>query len=445
MNALPHDPFPFAVRLIQFASKSARKDLAAFCAGAVVPAEIVDSVASILADVRARGDAAVADCAQRFDGVRLRSSQFRVNPTLLADAAKRLPADQTRAMKAALANIRAYNRQGLPKNWTGKNAHGAEVGERHHPIRRVGLYVPGGQVPLVSTVLMTATLAKIAGCPEIAVFTPSNAKGEIADGLLAALHLIGVEEVYRLGGVHAIGAMAFGTKTIRAVDKVYGPGNAYTCEAKRQVFGTVGVDSLPGPSEVMVIADQSARVDFAAADLLAQAEHGSGREKIYLVASSREIVAAIWDEVQRQLPALGRNEKAERVLDAGFLAVVAEDAAAMAEVANYVAPEHLELLVKPALAKRLERDITTAGAMMIGNHTATALGDFTAGPSHVLPTGRAGRFFSGLRVADFLRRTSIIRYDADSIAAGAQVVQAFAQMEQLDAHGRSATMRVESR
>ena len=433
----------FAVRLIQFASKSARKDLAAFCEGAIVPKEIVDSVASILADVRARGDVAVADYVHRFDGAQLKPSQFRVKPAALAAAAKRLPADQMKAMKAALANIRAYNSQGLPENWTGTNAHGAQVGERHHAIRRVGLYVPGGQVPLVSTVLMTATLAKIAGCPEIAVFTPSNAKGVVADGLLAALHLIGIEEVYRIGGVHAIGAMAYGTKTIRAVDKVYGPGNAYTCEAKRQVFGTVGVDSLPGPSEVMVIADESARVDFAAADLLAQAEHGSGREKIYLVGASRAIIDAIQAEVMRQLPSLGRNEKAERVLDAGFLAIVAKDAEQMAEVANFVAPEHLELLVKPALAKRLEREITTAGAMMIGNFTATALGDFTAGPSHVLPTGRAGRFFSGLRVADFLRRTSIIRYDADSIAAGAKVVEAFAKMEQLDAHGRSATMRVE--
>ncbi len=430
------------MRLINFASKSARRDLAAFCQGSVVPPEIVDRVAAILADVRERGDAAIVDYAHRFDGATLKPSQFRVRPAALAAAARRLPPAQLRAMKAALANVRAYNRQGLPQNWTGTNAHGAEVGERHHPIRRVGLYVPGGEVPLVSTVLMTATLAKIAGCPEIAVFTPSNATGEVADGLLAALHLVGIDEVYRIGGVQAVGAMAYGTRTIPAVDKVFGPGNAYTCEAKRQVFGTVGVDSLPGPSEVMIIADESARVDFAAADLLAQAEHGSGREKIYLVATSRAIVDAVLAQVNAQLPSLGRNEKAERVLDAGFLAVVAATPEAMAEVANYVAPEHLELLVKPALAKKLERTITTAGAMMIGNYTATALGDFTAGPSHVLPTGRAGRFFSGLRVADFLRRTSIIRYDARSIAAGAQVVDAFAKMEQLDAHGRSATMRV---
>ncbi len=430
------------VRLINYSSSSARKALAEFCAGAVVPPEITASVATILADVQQHGDTAVLKYAEKFDGARLRARDLKVRPAQLAAAAKRLPASELRAMRAALRNIKAFNQQGLPSNWSGRNAQGAEIGERHHPIRRVGLYVPGGEVPLVSTVLMTATLAKIAGCPEIAVFTPSDAHGKIADGLLAALHLVGVSEVYRIGGVHAIGAMAYGTKTIPAVDKVYGPGNAYTCEAKRQVFGTVGVDSLPGPSEVMVIADESARPDFAAADLLAQAEHGSGREKIYLVATSREIIAAIEDQVAQQLPELGRNEKVERVLADGFLAVLVKDLQTAAAVANYVAPEHLELLVKPSRQRSLERSITTAGAIMLGNLTPTALGDFTAGPSHVLPTGRAGRFFSGLRVADFMRRTSIIRYDENSIIAGEKVVRAFAAMEQLDAHGRSAAIRV---
>lgn len=408
-----------------------------------MPPEITQSVAAILADVRARGDAAIVDFVRKFDGAELKPGGFRIRPAALAAAAKRLPVAERKAMASALANIRAFNREGLPQNWTGRNPHGAEVGERHHPIRRVGLYVPGGQVPLVSTVLMTATLAKIAGCPEIAVFTPSDRQGKVADGLLAALHLIGITEVYRIGGVQAIGAMAFGTPTIPAVDKVFGPGNAYTCEAKRQVFGTVGVDSLPGPSEVMVIADESARADYAAADLLAQAEHGSGREKIYLVGTSRTIIDAVAAEVARQLPSLGRTEKTQRVLESGFLAVQVKTLEQAVEIANYVAPEHLELLVKPAAAKRLVRDITTAGAIMIGNDTPTALGDFTAGPSHVLPTGRAGRFFSGLRVADFLRRTSIIRYDRKSIVAGAAVVAAFGRMEQLDAHARSAAIRVQ--
>jgi histidinol dehydrogenase len=398
-------------------------------------------VTSILADVRARGDEAVVYYAAKFDSAKLRAREIRVKSAELSAAAKSLSATERKAMVEAHANIVAFNKKGLPADWLGKNKQGAEVGERFYPIHRVGLYVPGGQVPLVSTVLMTATLAKIAGCPEIAVCTPSDSSGRVAPGLLAALHLVGVDEVYRVGGVQAIGAMAYGTASILAVDKVFGPGNAYVCEAKRQVFGTVGVDSLPGPSEVMVIADETARADFVAADLLAQAEHGSGREKIYLVATSQAIVDAIAAEVQSQLKLISRSEKTEKVLSQGFLAMTVDSLKQAVEIANYVAPEHLELIVAIAAEEKLLREITTAGAIMLGNHTPTALGDFTAGPSHVLPTGRAGRFFSGLRVADFQRRTSIVRYNKASVKKGNEVVAAFAAMERLDAHGRSVKIR----
>ena len=296
-------------------------------------------------------------------------------------------------------------------------------------------------MPLASTVLMTATLAKLAGCPEIVVFTPSNADGKVSPAVLAALHLLGITEVYRVGGAQAIGAMAYGTTTIAPVDKIFGPGNAYVCEAKRQVFGTVGIDSLPGPSEVMVIADETAKPSFAAADLLAQAEHGTGREKVYLVATSAAIIASVMSEMRTQLQLLGRAEKTLRVLESGFIALEVKSLAQAAEIANTVAPEHLELLVGEADAKKLTEAITTAGAIMIGNHSPTALGDFTAGPSHVLPTGRTGRFFSGLRVADFLRRTSLVRYDKASVKKAEPTVAAFAAMEKLDAHGRSVRIR----
>jgi histidinol dehydrogenase len=429
------------VRFLQASSKNFQNDLAEFCRGSVVSKEISDSVAAILADVRARGDEAVVYYAAKFDGAKLRARDIRVKPAELAAAAKAISPAERKAMVEAHANIVAFNQKSLPADWMGKNKQGADVGEKFYPIRRVGLYVPGGQVPLVSTVLMTATLAKIAGCPEIAVFTPSDASGKIAPGLLAALELVGIEEVYRIGGVQAVGAMAYGTASIPAVDKVYGPGNAYVCEAKRQVFGTVGVDSLPGPSEVMVIADETARADFVAADLLAQAEHGSGREKIYLVATSQAIIDAIMAEVKSQLPLLTRSEKTQNVLTHGLLAVTVDSLAQAVGIANYVAPEHLELIVEEAAEKKLLKEITTAGAIMLGNHTPTALGDFTAGPSHVLPTGRAGRFFSGLRVADFQRRTSIIRYGKASIKKGNEVVAAFAAMERLDAHGRSVKIR----
>ncbi len=431
------------MRTLHFASKTFSADLAAFCRSALAPREITESVAAILADVRERGDEAVVYYAAKFDSAKLRARDLRVKPAELEAASQRLPSADRRALIAARDSITAFNRRGVPEDWSAKNSHGADVGEKFDPIQRVGLYVPGGQVPLVSTVLVTVTLAKIAGCREIVVFTPSNSEGKIADGLLAALHLLGVEEVYRVGGVQAIGAMAYGTTTIRPVDKIYGPGNAYTCEAMRQVFGVVGVNGLPGPSELMIIADETARVDFAAADLLAQAEHGSGREKIYLVATSAAVISAIAAEVDSQVQMITRSEKTRRVLHEGFLAVEVKTLAQAAEIANYVAPEHLELLVDEAAEKKLTKAVTTAGAIMVGNYTPTALGDFTAGPSHVLPTGRAGRFFSGLRVADFLRRTSVVRYDRKSVKKGEPVVAAFAAMERLDAHGRSVKIRTE--
>jgi histidinol dehydrogenase len=430
------------VRTLTYASKPFDSQLAEFCRGSAVPDAVSRSVASILASVRLRGDAAVAACALKFDGARLKPRQFRVGKAEIAAAARGLSPASRRALKAVHGAVREFNLKTVPADWSSRNRHGARVGEKFDPIRRVGLYVPGGQVPLVSTVLMTATLAKIAGCPEIAAFTPSGKGGRVAPDLLAALQLAGVDEVYRIGGVQAIGAMAYGTRTIPAVDKIFGPGNAYVCEAKRQVFGTVGVDLLPGPSEVMVIADGGARPEFAAADLLAQAEHGSGREKIYLVATSAAIVRAICAEVGRQLSGLTRSEKTARVLRDGFLAIVVPSLAEAADVANRVAPEHLELLVRKPRIAALVRSITTAGAIMIGNETPTVLGDFAAGPSHVLPTGGAGRFSSGLRVADFLRRTSILEYDPASVRRAEPTVAALSAMEMLDAHGLSARIRV---
>lgn len=430
------------MRTLSFNTKTFRDELIDFCRSASVPREISDSVAAILADVKQRGDEAVAYYAAKFDGAKLAARAFRVKESEIASGAKKLSAADMKALLAARDSVIAFHERSRPKDWSAKNPQGGTVGERFHPIRRVGLYVPGGQVPLVSTVLMTASLAKIAGCPEVAVFTPSSAEGRVADGLLAALHSVGVSEVYRIGGVHAIGAMAFGTVTVPAVDKIYGPGNAYVCEAKRQVFGTVGVDLLPGPSELMVIADDSADPAFAASDLLAQAEHGSGREKVYLVATSKAVLEGIVAEVNLQLRSLSRAARIQPVLDNGFLAVEVSTLAQAAEVANYVAPEHLELLVSESAQKNLLAQITTAGAVMLGNYTPTALGDFTAGPSHVLPTGRAGRFFSGLRVDDFMRRTSLVHYDKAALKKAAPTVAAFAAIEQLDAHGRSVSMRL---
>jgi len=412
-----------------------------FCRAATVPPGIASAVAGILAAVRRRGDAALVRYARQFDGARLAPRDFRVPRRELAAAHRSLPAAERRALAESLDGILEFNCRAVPGDWTARNRQGGLVGEKFDPIRRVGLYIPGGQAPLVSTVLMTAVLARIAGCPQVAAFTPSKEGGRIAPGLLAALHLAGVTEVYRIGGAQAIGAMAYGTATIPAVDKIFGPGNAYVCEAKRQVFGVVGVDSLPGPSELMVIADGTARPDFAAADLLAQAEHGSGREKIHLVATSARVIAAIVARMEAQAASAPRPAALRRVMTEGFLTVEVRTPEQAAAVANRVAPEHLELLVGARAARRLCKAITTAGAIFVGNWTPTALGDFTAGPSHVLPTAGTGRFLSGLRVSDFLRRTSIVRYDRASLRRAEPVVAAFAAMEQLPVHGRSARIR----
>ena len=431
------------MRTLHYGSRGFSPQLAAFCQAAAPSPALQATVAEILADVRERGDAAIVDQALRIDHATLTPRRFRVKPAEVARAAGALSRRDRAAVLEARANVLDYNRRTLPRGWTGRNRQGARVGEKYDPIRRIGINIPGGQVPLVSTVVMTVTLAQIAGVPEIAVFTPCNREGRVSDGLLATLALCGVTEVYRFGGVYGVGAMAYGTKTVAAVDKIFGPSNAYVCEAMRQVFGSAGVAGLPGPSELMVIADDTARADCAAADLLAQAEHGSGKEKIYLVTTNSRVRLEIAAHIEKQLCKLARAEPIRRVLADGFLAVEVKTVAQAAEVANYVAPEHLELLVKPAAVAGLTRGITTAGAIMIGNETPTALGDFTAGPSHVLPTGRSGRFFSGLRVADFMRRTSLVQYDRASLRRAAPAVAAFAALEQLGAHGRSVEIRVE--
>jgi histidinol dehydrogenase len=259
------------------------------------------------------------------------------------------------------------------------------------------------------------------------------------------LSICGVKEVYVVGGAQAIAAMALGTASIPSVDKIFGPGNAYVTEAKRQLFGLVGIDLLPGPSEVMIIADKTANPEWVGADLCAQAEHGSGKEKLYLVSNDEAVASACERSALSQCNALANGEKIRRILSERLLTILVpkiEDAAA---VANRVSPEHLQLMVADRKIQALSKAITTAGAQLLGAYTPTVIGDFTAGPSHTLPTGGTGRFFSGLRVTDFLRRTSIVRYDKASAKRASAVVEVFAKMEKLDAHGRSLSLRLPKR
>ncbi|WP_269526227.1 histidinol dehydrogenase [Coraliomargarita parva] len=413
-----------------------------FCGRATVSGDVSGVVASVLADIRKDGDAAVLRYTEKFDGAKLNAPAMRVDPAELKAAEKTLSAADRKAIRESIAMVKEFHKKTLPKAWKAKNAQGGVIGERFYPIQRVGLYIPGGNVPLVSTVVMTAVLAKLVKCPEIAVCTPPAADGSIAPGMLAALSMVGIEEVYKVGGVQAIGAMAFGTKTIPAVDKIFGPGNAFVMEAKRQVLGTVGIDLLPGPSEVMIIADSGANPNHVAADLLAQAEHGSGKEIIYFATTSKALIGKVEKAIAKQMPALSHAEKCAKVIDGRCLAVHCKTLDQCVAVANYVAPEHLELQVADKSIEPLSQQITTAGAILQGYLTPTVLGDFTAGPSHTLPTGRAGRFFSGLQASDFMRRSSIVRYDAKSLAQAAPVVETFARLEKLDAHGKSLTIRL---
>lgn len=403
--------------------------------------DIRETVAGILEAVRQKGDRAVVELTERFDGFRSTAKGLRIDPALLKAAEKSLRPPQRARIREAIRAVRDFHRKGLPRDWTARNLHGGLVGERWYPIQRVGIYIPAGNVPLVSTAVMTTTLARLAGVPSIAVFTPAGGNGEISPQMLAGLSLCGVDEVYRVGGAQAIAAMAYGTRTIPPVNKVMGPGNAYVAEAQRQVFGTVGVDLLPGPSEAMAIADRSARPDYLAADLLAQAEHGSGRERLYLVHTDQELAKRVEQEVLRLMPSLSHAAAIRRVWDKGTLFIRVTSMKEAVEVANFVAPEHLELHVARDQIASLITGITTAGAILCGHETPTVLGDFTAGPSHTLPTARTGRFFSGLKITDFMRRSSVVQYDRPSLARAREVVRVFAELEDLDAHGQSMEIR----
>lgn len=431
------------MKVLRFGEKQILSKLEKFAGTAVPDQAIRGTVETILNDVARNGDKAVLRYTEQFDRAKLKPSKLRVTEEELQQAYRATSADQKKAFRESIAAVEEFHRKALPASWTSKNRHGAVVGERYDPLTRIGLYIPGGNVPLVSTVIMTAVLAKIAKVPEIAVATPPDAQGEVNPSLLAALHLVGIREVYRMGGVQAMAALAYGTKTVKPVVKLFGPGNAYVMEAKRQLFGHVGVDLLPGPSELMVIADDTANPEWVAADLLAQGEHGSGKEKLYLVVWSEEFLKKVQSAIDSQLATLSHADKAREVLKKGTLVVVVDNDEQAIEVANFIAPEHLEIQTERARVRKLSKQIVTAGAQLWGHYSPAAVGDFAAGPSHTLPTNRSGRFLSGLKITDFFRRTSILDYSRASIAKAAPVVEAFARMERLDAHGRSVSIRLQ--
>ena len=404
-------------------------------------AEIEQRTRAILHDVFVRGDDAVLEYTGKFDGATLAAEQLAVtqaelfNASLLADESLRA------AVAGAEKNIADFAKRSLRRGWEAKNSHGAHVCEKFDAFQRVGVYVPGGTAPLVSTALMTITLAKVAGCKEIVVTTPCGRDGTVNPSILFAARAAGATEIYRVGGAQAVAAMAYGTKTILRVQKIFGPGNAYVSMAKRLLVGRVAIDLLAGPSDLLVLADDTANPRFAASDLLAQAEHGSGHERVWLVTNSAKILRAVEKEISRQLPKLLRRDLIQRVLDRNVWLIQTKTIADGVSLANQIAPEHCEVITRDA--RRVSGGIVTAGAIFLGNWSPTVLGDYVAGPSHVLPTDGAGASFAGLTVDQFQRRTSVVEYNRAALKKALKTVQTFAKMEGLDAHGRSAELRLE--
>jgi histidinol dehydrogenase len=402
---------------------------------------IEERTRAIVDAVGTRGDAALLEFTEKFDGAKLTAKSIVLTEAELAAANKNAGKKLRRAVAVSSRNVTFFAKQSLRRNWSAKNAQGATVGEKFDPFQRVGIYIPGGTAPLVSTCLMTITLAKVAGCKEIVVCTPCGADGKVNEAILYAAQKAGATEIYRVGGAQAIAAMAHGTKTIGRVQKIYGPGNAYVVTAKRLLVGHVAIDLLPGPSELMVLADETANPAFAAADMLAQAEHGSGHERVWLVTTSAKLLNAVGKELEKQLPALSRSAFIQRALKKSGWLVQVKSIKDGVSLVNQLAPEHCEVMTKDAA--KVSKDIVTAGAIFLGVNSPTVLGDYLAGPSHTLPTGGAGASFPGLTADQFQRRTSVVRYDRTAVKKSIETVQQFAAMEGLDAHGRSAEIRLD--
>src|SRR5580765_1912189 len=428
MNVARHTDANFCQKLSELAASSSLFDPV-----------IEERTRAILEQVRTEGDAALLALTERFDGAKLTAEQLPVTQAEIMTASLKADESLRAAVAEAEKNIAAFARKSLRKNWWMKNSHGAAVGEKFDPFQRVGIYIPGGSAPLVSTALMTITLAKVAGCKEIVVCTPCAKDGAINSALLFAAQAAGATEIYRVGGAQAIAAMAYGTDTIKRAQKIFGPGNAYVVTAKRLLVGHVAIDLLPGPSEVLVLADDTANPAFAAADLLAQAEHGSGHERVWLVTTSGKILKAVEKEIAKQLPKLARREFIQRAFDNNSWLIQVNTLDDAVALVNQLAPEHCEVMTHNP--RKVSEAILTAGAIFLGPWSPTVLGDYVAGPSHTLPTGGAGASFAGLTVDQFQRRTSVVEYTRASLKKALPAMKKFAELEGLGAHGKSAYIR----
>lgn len=397
------------------------------------------SVRRILDDVRGEGDSALIEYTKNFDGALLTAGGLRVTTAERDEAASRVEDRTVDALRTAADNIRVFHEAQKPQDWSIERD-GAHVGQTYRPIQRVGLYAPGGRGAYPSTVLMTAVPARVAGVPGLVLCTPPDAHGGVSDVIMAAARIAGIEEIYRLGGAQAIAAMAYGTESVDACDKICGPGNVYVTLAKREVFGTVGIDGLFGPSESVVVADGDSSAVCAAVELLTQAEHDPDAAAI-LVTSSEDFLGECLRVVEERMRKLPRAAEIREAMATHGLAILVRDLGQAAEAVNMLAPEHL--CVQVAEPEDFLPLVKAAGAVLVGAGTPAALSDYCAGPSHVLPTARAARFSSGLSVHDFLVGINTVRYTRKALFRDAPVAEALAVAEDLEAHRQSLHARLE--
>ena len=398
---------------------------------------VEDTVAAIIADVRENGDAALFRYAEKFDRAKL--SKLEVTEEEIQEAVSEVGPEFLKVLKASAANIRRFHSMQVRKGFR-MEENGIVIGQKITPVDRAGLYVPGGKAPLASTVLMDAIPALIAGVPEVIMVTAPQSNGKINSAVLAAAQVAGVTRIFKIGGAQAIAALAYGTESIPKVDKIVGPGGALVAEAKRQVFGTVSIDMIAGPSEILCVADGASDPKHIAADMLSQAEHDENASAV-LVTDSMEFAEAVQAEIERQLKLLVREDIARASIDDNGKIIVADSIDAAIDIANEIAPEHLELCVDDPF-EYLDR-VKHAGSIFLGRNCPEALGDYYAGPNHTLPTSGSAKFSSPLSVDDFIKKTQFTYYTRDALASAAKDIAMFAEKEGLTGHARSALIRTE--
>lgn len=398
---------------------------------------LLAQVGGIVDDVRQRGDEALFDYTRRFDGVEL--SELRISEETLRRSAENVDGRVVEALRLAIKNVRTFHERQIEHSWEICSADGVRLGQRITPLERVGLYVPGGTAAYPSSIVMNVVPAQVAQVEHIVVTTPPRTLAE-NPAVAAALLELNVSEIYAVGGAQAIAALAFGTETVPRVDKITGPGNKYVAAAKKILFGVVGIDSIAGPSEIVIVADQTARAEFVAADLLAQAEHGEDASAV-LITTEPALAERVSEGLARQLESLPRREIARSSLENYGAIVLVDDLDEACEIVNELAPEHVEIVTSDD--ETVAAKIKHAGAIFFGSYSPEAAGDYLAGPNHVLPTGRTARFSSALGVYDFVKRTSLLRYSSSAFQCVAESISVLAECEGLAAHARSATIRNE--